>query len=166
MNTDDHVPPEVDAAQFKAALSCLASGVTVATTAASSGRHGVTANAVISVSLAPLLVLISIQTGTRMYAAMRNSDNFALSVLSAKQRELADYFADPEQSHDEPAFTVFPCHVATTGAPLLDGALAHVDCITTGVIAAGDHTLFLGRAVHVASSESGTPLLYFRGELR
>jgi flavin reductase (DIM6/NTAB) family NADH-FMN oxidoreductase RutF len=165
MDTGEHTAPEVDVTQFKAAFGCFATGVTVATTESIYGPHGATANAVMSVSLEPLLVLVSIQTGSRMDSAMKHSDNFALSILSDMQREIADYFADSSRPHDRRAFELFPHYRAKTGAPLLKGALAYVDCRTVDIHPAGDHTLFIGRALYVESAEAGRPLLYFRGDI-
>jgi flavin reductase (DIM6/NTAB) family NADH-FMN oxidoreductase RutF len=163
--SDDSHSPHVDVAAFKAALGSFATGVTLATTGSSGEVHGVTANAVMSVSLDPPLVLLSIQQGTRMYAALRSRENFALSVLSKDQLNVARYFADSSRPHGNIAFEQFPYHLAVTGAPLLDGAIAHVDCRIVDVYPAGDHVLFIGRAVFVASSADHDPLMYFRGEL-
>lgn len=155
----------IDIEEFKAALGSFATGVTLATTAAGTELHGVTASAVVSVSLEPPLVLLSIQSGTRMHAALRLSDNFALNVLAATQRDIALYFADSSQTHSTAAFSLFPFHLGHTGAPLLDGALAHVDCRTVEAHVAGDHTLYIGRAVHVESTSGLPPLIYFKGDL-
>ncbi len=165
MDTDEFVDTDVAVADFKLALGCFATGVTVATTASPRGVHGVTANAVMSVSLQPALVALSIQAGSRMDAALKNSDNFALSVLSATQKDVAEYFADPSTPHDARAFLHFPCRRARTGAPLLHGALAYIDCRIVDIHPAGDHTLFIGHALYVASATPVPPLLYLRGEL-
>ncbi|HEY8286255.1 MAG TPA: flavin reductase family protein, partial [Chloroflexota bacterium] len=154
--------PAVDAGQFKSALASFATGVTLATTLAAGEPHGVTANAIMSVSLEPPLVALSIQQGTRMHAALQRADNFALSVLAAEQVEVARYFSDSTQPHDAAAFTLFPSRAAITGAPLLDQALAHVDCRIVEAHPAGDHTLYLGRVVYSAIRPDGEPLLYFR----
>ena len=157
--------PEVDVRDFKTALGCFVTGVTVATTLTALGMHGVTANAVMSVSLAPPLVLLSIQSGSRMDVLLRQSDNYALSILSAAQRDVAEYFADSTKPHDSQAFKRFPYQHARTGAPLFDGALAHVDCRIVDVHPAGDHTLYVGHVIFVASPSPGAPLQYFRGEM-
>ena len=164
---DLSLAPPIDPAAFKHALGAFATGVTLATTASGDGDwHGITANAVLSVSLEPPLVLLSVQHGTRMHAALDRADNFALSILAADQEDVARYFADSSQPHDAAAFARFPHHTAATGAPLLDGALAHVDCAIVDAHPAGDHTLFIGRVLHLAAAESGEPLLYFRRAFR
>ncbi|MGH2345411.1 MAG: flavin reductase family protein, partial [Chloroflexota bacterium] len=116
--------PEVDLQQFKNALSSFATGVTIATTTVEGESHGVTANAVMSVSLDPPLTALCIQQGTRMHAALQLSDNFALSILALEQEEVARYFADSSQPHGTIAFSLFGSRPGPTGAPLLDAALA------------------------------------------
>jgi flavin reductase (DIM6/NTAB) family NADH-FMN oxidoreductase RutF len=155
----------IDILEYKAALGSFATGVTLATTAAGTELHGVTASAVTSVSLEPPLVLLSIQNGTRMHTALRLSDNFALNILTAEQRDVALYFADSTLPHGTAAFSRFAFHVGHTGAPLLDGALAHVDCRIVEAHVAGDHTLYIGHVVYVDSSSGSTPLIYFKGDL-
>jgi len=154
--------PTVDVGQFKSALASFATGVTLATTTGGGDPHGVTANAIMSVSLEPPLVALSIQQGTRMHAALQRGDNFALSVLAREHAEVARYFADSTQPHGAAAFSRFPCRPGITGAPLLDQALAHVDCRIVEAYPAGDHTLYLGQVVYSAIRPDGEALLYFR----
>jgi flavin reductase (DIM6/NTAB) family NADH-FMN oxidoreductase RutF len=149
--------------EFKAALGSFATGITIATTGSRGALHGMTANAVMSVSLDPPLVLLSIQRDTRMHTAISLSGNFALSILSASQRDVAEYFANSARPHDDTAFERFPFTYSRTGAPLLEGALAHVDCEIVAQHVAGDHTLFVGRVVGAETASGGDPLLYFRG---
>src|SRR6185437_5806759 len=109
---EDRAMPTVDAARFKSALASFATGVTLATTLADGEPHGITANAIMSVSLDPPLVALSIQQGTRMHAALQRADNFALSVLAAEHAEVARYFSDSTRPHDAAAFIQFPCRPA------------------------------------------------------
>ena len=152
----------LDVRHFKSALSSFATGVTIAGTAVGGELHGATANAVMSVSLEPPLVALSIQNGTRMHDVLQRSTNYALSILATDQEEAARYFADSSQAHGSIAFDLFGTHPGPTGAPLFDAALAHVDCRIVDVYPAGDHTLYLGRVVYAASRADGEPLLYFR----
>jgi flavin reductase len=154
--------PGLDVEYFKSALSSFATGVTIAATAVGNELHGATANAVMSVSLDPPLIVLSIQQGTRMHGVLQRSDNYALSILAADQKEAARYFADSSQSHGSIAFDIFGAHPGPTGAPLLNGALAHVDCRIVDAYPAGDHTLYIGRVVYAASRTDGEPLLYYR----
>jgi flavin reductase (DIM6/NTAB) family NADH-FMN oxidoreductase RutF len=162
---EERTAPVIEQQQFKQALGSFATGVTLATTAVEGEWHGITANAIMSVSLDPPLVALSVQQGTRMYAALCCTDNFALSILAADQRAVANYFADSSQPHNSSAFIQFPHHLGHTGAPLLNGALASVDCRIVATHPAGDHTLFIGQVVYVEVAEGDRPLLYFRGSL-
>jgi flavin reductase (DIM6/NTAB) family NADH-FMN oxidoreductase RutF len=157
--------PVVDQQEFKRALGSFATGVTLATTAVGGEWHGITANAVMSVSLDPPLVALSVQRATRMHATLDRADNFALSILAADQIAVARYFADSSQPHGTTAFAAFPHHLARGGAPLLDGALAHIDCRIIAAHPAGDHTLFIGQVIDLETRASGTPLLYLRGHM-
>ncbi len=159
---DGLLVPGVDVEHFKSALSSFATGVTIASTVVGNEFHGATANAVMSVSLDPPLIALSIQQGTRMHGVLQRSDNYALSILAADQQEPAGYFADSSQAHGSIAFGLFGAHPGPTGAPLLEGALAHVDCRIVDAYPAGDHTLYIGRVVYAASRPDGEPLLYFR----
>jgi flavin reductase (DIM6/NTAB) family NADH-FMN oxidoreductase RutF len=100
-----------------------------------------------------------------MYTALRFSNNFALNMLTKAQGDIAMYFADSTQPHGTVAFSRFPNFPGRTGAPLLEGALGHVECVIVEAHPAGDHTLYIGRAVHVESFEGPEPLLYYRGTL-
>ena len=158
--------PAIDQRHFKRAMGSFATGVTLATTRSGAEWHGATANAVMSVSLEPPLVLLSIQIGSRMHRALGGSDNFALSILSTEQEGLALYFADSSAPHDTAAFARFPHHPGYTGAPLMDGALACVDCRIVDTFPAGDHMLFLGRIMYLETTEDAAPLLYMHGAFR
>ena len=158
--------PVIDQTHFRLAMSAFATGITLATTASGWEWHGATANAVMSVSLEPPMVLLSIQTDTRMHRALQGSDNFALNMLSVAQQDVAAYFADSSVSHGRDAFIPLPHHVAVTGAPLLEGSLASVDCRIVERYPAGDHLLYLGQVVHLEIGDPAEPLLYFRGRFR
>ena len=158
--------PPVNHEEFRRAFRQFATGVTLATTEAAGEWHGATANAVMSVSLEPPLVLLSIKVGSRMDKALRRGDNYALSILAAGQERVARYFSDSSQPHDRDAFAQFPHRTALTGAPLLDGALAHIDCRIETVYPGGDHLLYLGRVIYLHVHSDGEPLLYLRGEFR
>lgn len=163
---EKRVPAVVDHQQFRHALGLFATGLTIATTALVDDWHGVTANAVMSVSLTPPMVLLSIQTGSRMHAALEASDNFALNILSAEQQHLAEYFANSAVTHSKEAFDTIPHHLGRTGAPLIDGVLSCVDCRIVERIPAGDHVLYLGNVEHIEVGAAAEPLLYYHGHFR
>ncbi|MEU9730826.1 flavin reductase family protein [Streptomyces sp. NPDC048002] len=162
--------------EFRAAMSRLAAGVVLVTAfeppLAPDGPRGedvgMTATAFVSVSLDPPLVLVSLKTGGRMDDLLDEQPLWAVSVLSESQRHIAGRFAMKGRISDRLLFEDIP-HVRgeATGAALLGGALATLECRTEQRIAAGDHTLVVGRVLtaRLPSAEGG-PLTYFRGRYR
>ena len=142
---------------FRRACSRFATGVAVATTCDAEGMpHGITVNSFTSVSLEPPLVLICIDYRSVALLHFREARAYGISVLSLAQKELSDRFAQ----RVEPRFDGVPWHAGLSGAPLLDGALAHFECEVGQVVEAGDHAVLIAEVVHAASVE-GDPLLYF-----
>jgi len=143
--------------EFRRTLGMFATGVTVITVVADEQVHGMTANAFMSVSLAPPLVLVSIDRKARMNAMLREGVRFGVSVLEAGQRELSDRFAGrPRPDTPEPRFEL------VHATPLVEGALAHLVGRVVRSYWGGDHSLFLGRVEYVYYGE-GTPLLFHGG---
>lgn len=129
---------------------------------------GMTATAFLSVSLDPPLVLVSLRTGSRMDEVLEHQPVWAASLLAENQRTLAGRFAMKGRLSDRLMFQETPHTVgAHSGAPLLDGALASVECRTEQRIAAGDHTLLVARVLSTRlESSDKEPLTYFRGRYR
>ena len=159
--------------EFRAALSQLASGVTLVTVhAPEEGPDGedvgMTATSFLSVSLEPPLVLISIREDSRMDEVLSRVDTWAVSLLAEEQKTLGARFAMKGRLSDRLLFADTPHHRGPlSGAPLADRALATVECRTEQRIAAGDHTLLLGRVLETRiPNPGGRPLLYFRGGYR
>ena len=147
---------------YRRAVSWFVTGVSVMTSLTADGLpHGMTANAVTSVSLDPLLVLVCVGLDTGMADVVQQGQVFALSFLAADQQPLSDHFADDERGLGLEEFTDIATHAGVTGAPLLDGASAWVDCELHDVLPGGDHLLVLGRVVHTAIAEGAdSSLLY------
>jgi flavin reductase (DIM6/NTAB) family NADH-FMN oxidoreductase RutF len=138
-------------------LGMFATGVTVITTRERDQVHGMTANAFMSVSLEPPLVLISVDRRTRMCALLHEGRNFGGSVLCETQAALSDRFAGRAVADaPEPRFEVIH------DTPLVEGALAHFVANINRSYWGGDHSLFLGRVGYARYSE-GTPLLFHGG---
>jgi flavin reductase (DIM6/NTAB) family NADH-FMN oxidoreductase RutF len=114
-----------------------------------------TANAFLSVSLRPPLVLVSLGRG-RMSELLPRSGRYAISVLAADQEHLAAHFAGRLISPVAPEFEHHD------GLPLLRGALAHVGCTIVDVHSAGDHVLWIGEVSHM-DHRDGDPLLFYAG---
>jgi flavin reductase (DIM6/NTAB) family NADH-FMN oxidoreductase RutF len=156
--------------EFRAAMSRLASGVTLVTAhdpeeGVSGEDVGMTATAFLSVSLAPPMVLISVREGSRMDELLMRQPLWAVSVLSESQRHIAGRFAMRGRISDRLLFEDIPYYRGdASGAPLLGGALAVIECRTAQRVPAGDHTLVVAHALSARTpSTSGRPLTYFRG---
>jgi flavin reductase (DIM6/NTAB) family NADH-FMN oxidoreductase RutF len=138
-------------------LGMFATGVTVITTRERDQVHGMTANAFMSVSLEPPLVLISVDRRTKMCALLHEGRNYGVSVLCETQSALSDRFAGRVvENAPEPRFEVIH------DTPLVEGALAHFVANINRSYWGGDHSLFLGRVEYARYSE-GTPLLFHGG---
>ena len=142
---------------FRRTLGMFATGVTVLTTRVGEQVHGMTANAFMSVSLRPPLVLVSIDRRAKMGALMHEGTRFGVSVLEARQTGLSDRFAG-RVSDEVPEATFEVVHET----PLVEGALAHLVTRVVRSYWGGDHSLFLGQ-VEFARYGEGRPLLFHGG---
>jgi flavin reductase (DIM6/NTAB) family NADH-FMN oxidoreductase RutF len=145
------------AVALRSTLGMFATGVTVITTLKSEQVHGMTANAFMSVSLDPPLVLVSIDRRTKMCGLLYEGSHYGVSVLCETQSALSDRFAGRvANAATEPRFDV------VRETPLVEGALAHFVARVERSYWGGDHSLFLGR-VEYARQHPGTPLLFHGG---
>jgi len=144
------------ALEFRRTLGMFATGVTVITTQVGGQIHGMTANAFMSVSLQPPLILISVDRRAKMNALLREGTRYGVSVLEERQSALSDRFAGRPGKSTEPEFEI------VHETPLVDGALAHLVARVVRSYWGGDHSLFLGRVEYVRYGE-GTPLLFHSG---
>jgi flavin reductase (DIM6/NTAB) family NADH-FMN oxidoreductase RutF len=151
----------IDPDAFRIALGRFASGVTVVTASSKAGEGGMTVTAFSSLSLTPPLVLICIDHQARMYHVLEDASHFAVNVLDASQEWLARRFADPDLDR----FDGVVLHRAGSGAPILDGVLATLECRLADAYPGGDHTIFVG-IVESTNVRDGQPLIYYRGSYR
>jgi len=150
-------PGQDPAAAFRRTLGMFATGVTVVTTQADDQVHGMTANAFMSVSLRPPLVMISVDRRAKMHALLHEGRRYGISVLADEQRALSDRFAGrPVEDPEEVAFDL------VHGTPLVRGALAHLVARVVRSYWGGDHSLFLGQVEYARYGE-GRPLLFHGG---
>jgi len=148
--------------ELRRVMGHFATGVTVITSIRSSGEmHGLTANAFTSVSLVPPLLLVCIDKKAESYPCFDESKIFTVNVLAADQEALSRRFA--VTGGDK--FEGVSYKVGANGAPILDGALAFLECKVTGKIDGGDHTIYVGE-IEQAETKEGKPLLFFRGGYR
>lgn len=151
-------PCPATARQYRDALGCFATGVTVVTVAAPVGPVGMTANSFASVSLDPPLVLWSPARASRRFPAMAGADRFAVHVLGAGEEALARRFA-----RSGGAFDGLAMEWAERGPPLIDeGWIARFLCTRVAVHDAGDHAIVVGHVEEVARRE-GPPLIFAGG---
>lgn len=139
----------------------FATGITVVTARAGELLHGMTANAVSSLSLDPPLVLVAVDRRAAMHGILQSAGAYALNILAEDQQELSARFAKsgPKDLSD------LELRTAVTGAPLLAGTLGWVDCQLAQVVPGGDHDLFIGEIL-AGEFADGRPLLYFAGQYR
>lgn len=152
--------------EFRRALGCFATGVTVVTVDDHGKVEGMTANAFASVSLEPQLVLVCVSHQARTHAHLHARKRFGINVLSEHQRKISEHYAladrDPEVA-EQASGAKFDR--TQHGTPVLHGALAYLECRLQAAYEAGDHTIFIAQVEEVVVHE-GKPLLYFQGEYR
>jgi flavin reductase (DIM6/NTAB) family NADH-FMN oxidoreductase RutF len=138
-------------------------GVTVVTALDDGRPAGITVNSLSSVSLEPPMVLIALDRRRFMTPIVRASGRYGVNILSEDQRSLSDCFAGAQVEPGREAFCGAPWHPGDTGVPILDGAIATLECSVVESFAAGDHELFIGRVEVVANeTHHPMPLLYYR----
>jgi flavin reductase (DIM6/NTAB) family NADH-FMN oxidoreductase RutF len=144
---------------FREVFGRFATGVAVITGAGSAGAGGMTANALCSLSLDPLLALVCFENEARTLPIVQEAGRFGVNVLSAEQRELARVFASklPESEKLEGV-----AHRFERGIPILEGALAWAACDLRELIAGGDHTIAIGEVLSMGLG-GGEPLLWYGG---
>jgi flavin reductase (DIM6/NTAB) family NADH-FMN oxidoreductase RutF len=150
--------------EFRKALGHFASGVTIVTTRDAGGQPaGLTASAFTAVSLAPPLVLVCVAHAAQSFPALSTSDRFAVNILAAGQEPLSRRFAISTGGSEK--FQGISWAAGQLGLPLIEGALARLECLRVQAYPGGDHTIFVGRveAATCAPEAAGEPLLYYRG---
>jgi flavin reductase (DIM6/NTAB) family NADH-FMN oxidoreductase RutF len=156
----------VTPAEFRKALGCFATGVTVITVDYEGEIHGMTANAFASVSLDPLLVLVCVDQRARTHAHLHAKKRFGVNILSQAQRSISEYYARTTRANEEAERQAGARFERTAhGTPVLQGALAYLECRLHTTQSAGDHTIFIA-AVEDVVVHDGEPLLFFKGEYR
>jgi flavin reductase (DIM6/NTAB) family NADH-FMN oxidoreductase RutF len=151
----------IDESEFRRVIGHFATGVSVVTSCRADGQAcGTTVSAVSSVSLNPTLVLVCLDLKSETRGWIEGAGYFAVNVLEGGKGEtLARRFAG---GGAEEKFRGTAWHPEHTGAPVLDDALAWMDCRVTAAVEGGDHTIFIGEVLG-ADAREGTPLLYYRG---
>jgi flavin reductase (DIM6/NTAB) family NADH-FMN oxidoreductase RutF len=151
----------IDESEFRRIMGHFASGVAVVTSCRDDGSPcGLTVSSLASLSLDPRLMLICVENAADSRACIEAAGAYAVNVLEeGKGEALARRFAASERGDK---FTGVAYHPEQTGAPVLDDALAWMDCRVAEVLPGGDHTVFIGEVLRGEARE-GTPLVYYRG---
>ncbi|MGG1674849.1 flavin reductase family protein [Neobacillus sp. NRS-1170] len=149
----------MDDRQFRQAMGKFATGVTVIATELEGEIHGMTANAFMSVSLDPKLIVISIGEKAKILNKIKESKIFTVNILAADQQEHSMIFAGQLKEHREVAFE------RLDGKPVIPGSVAQVACEVSAEHVEGDHTLFIGKVtdIHLSDAE---PLIFYSGKYR
>ena len=150
-------------AGLRSVLGRFATGVTLV----SAGREtpcGMTANAFTSVSLEPPLILVCVDRSAAIYKTVLSAGSFAVSMLSSRQEHVARHFADHSRPRGADEFSAFEWSPGpSTGAPILDGAIAWLECALTTSYEGGDHEIFIGSVLASGFGATDDALLFFSG---
>ena len=148
--------------RYRTVMGHFATGVTVVTANSDHGPVGMTANAVCSLSLEPLLLLVCFDKAARTLPIVAEGERFGVNVLAKGQEQLARLFASKTPEHEK--FAEVP-HSVHDGIPVLDGTLAWVGCELEQLIPAGDHTIGIGAvtAAELTRARPPEPLIWYRG---
>lgn len=153
----------VDPLEFRSIIGHFATGVTVITAAAGEELQGMTANAVSSLSLDPVMILICVDKNTHTHGVLERGGVFAVNILGEHQEQLSRIFAkraEPEMG----TLRGQPFRVGGTGAPILEDCMAFFECRVAEVLQGGDHSIFLGEVVDQGLVHDMKPLLFYRGK--
>ena len=157
-----YAPPPPQPADLRRCCGRFPTGVTVVTALSGDLGGGMTASAFTSVSLDPMLVLICIRNTSSMRPLLLEIQQFAVNILAHDQRQLAEYFADPQRPRGSHQFDAVDwCPGTYTGAPVLAGASATLECNLVDIHEAGDHSVVFGRVLSCATTEGLDPLVFY-----
>ena len=159
MKTASEIGPDV----FRKVMGHFVTGVTVVSALDDDRPFGITVNALSSVSLEPPLVMIALDRRRFLTPIVRAAGRYAVNILSEDQQALSDCFAGAPVTPGRDDFCGAAWHPGAMGLPLLDGAIATLECTVVETFSAGDHDLFIGRVEALANEpHHPMPLLYYR----
>lgn len=150
-----------DARDFRDAMGQFATGVVVISTGKDDAIHAMTANAFMSGSLDPVLVLVSVARTAKMHDRLAEAGHYGISVLAQSQMWVSNHFAGKPAPHRSPEFADLD------GTPVIAGATVRLAADLRHAYECGDHTLYVGevRALEIDRSRD-KPLLYYAGRYR
>ncbi len=148
---------------LKNAYARWATGVTIVTARAGDRVHGMTVSAFTEVSLEPPLVLVCIDKASNTQSVIEEGGVFAVNILARGQESIARRFACKEE--EDHRFSELDCETGATGAPLLAGTVANLDCRLAKSLDAGDHVIYVGEVVALQLSDRD-PLMFYNRSYR
>lgn len=148
----------VDAQTFRSVLATFGSGVTVVTLCYEKRFYGLTVSSFCSLSLDPPLVLVCVDQRCQCHELIQRAQAFAVNILAEGGEWLARRFA----SRSDDKFARIPYHEGKMAAPLLDDALATIECRLVHQFPGGDHSIFVGHVMAATIAHDVQPLLYYR----
>lgn len=154
--------PVTDRREIRQIFGRFATGITVVTAGRETPR-GMTANSFTSVSLDPPLVLVCVQRDNTMHETIHDHRAFVISVLAAHQEQVARLFADNRRARGAEFETIDTIPGPHTGAPIMAGALAWLECELVTVYDGGDHSIFIGEVQTIGRSSNDHALLFYDG---
>ena len=158
----------IDPRAYRHTIGLFATGVTVVSTQVAEAVHGMTANAVTSLSLEPMLLLVAVGKQARMATLLRQATGFTVNILRADQEALSTFFAGGWPQATPPPFRFVSWDDRPElGTVRLEGALASIGCTMYGIVEGGDHAIVLGQVVALQQGvEPRLPLLFYAGRYR
>lgn len=151
-------------AAFRTAMRHLAGAVSVVTVGNGAARTGLTATSVSSFSIEPPTIVVAVNRASSSWPAIRHHSAFCVNVLGEHQRQVAENFAGRDGAKGNERYGGAEWTTLATGAPVLLGALATIDCELDEAIERHSHALVFGQVKAVLASPSARPLLYWRGD--
>ena len=151
--------------ELRQAMRLWTTGVTIVSAEHNNRRHGMTVSSFTSLSLDPPLVLVSLEQVTKTHRLVQQAGYFGVTILDESQKQISDRFAGRITEYSD-RFIGLETFTLVSGAPLLAGGLAWLDCRVVVTYQAGNHNVFIGEVLAVKSKADGQPLLYFDRDYR
>jgi flavin reductase (DIM6/NTAB) family NADH-FMN oxidoreductase RutF len=155
----------LDPEELRSTMRAWTSGVTIVSAAHAGEQHGMTVSSFTSVSLEPPLIIISLQDTTRTRELVYHAQAFGVTILAADQEVISNHFAG-RNSGSENRMAEVETETLVTGAPLIKGGLAYIDCRVKQSIDVGPNTLFVGEVVAARTRRESQPLVYHDRQYR
>lgn len=149
----------LDPEQLRQSMRAWTSGVTIVTASHAGEQHGMTVSSFTSISLEPPLIIISLQTDSRTHELVVQANAFGVTILAEGQQDISDRFAGRVPDAED-RLAGLDTETLVTGAPLIKGGLAYLDCRVIQTIDVGMNTLFLAEVVAARGNGEGQPLVY------